>query len=270
MFLIAGILLLSIIYLLTAQALQISVGDLPFKLVQGHVQATTGWCRLPPAPTSDQYNVAMAECLQQQRDLALDDLLRRSLFALLGLSIIAFAFGYAMARPGAVPAGPDHPHRPPGGGSDLSRRIELRRPGRRAEGARRHVRRDAGAAGAGLHGPAAVRRQRLARAAHPAGDQPHPAGGAPVGPGRARGAARARQDAAGHQRAQRAAGGGSAAARPQRQPDRRAQARRPGGGGGPCHRAGARGGRRQGRGPAGADRPRRGPGQRRAAGAGWP
>ncbi|OII67106.1 two-component sensor histidine kinase [Streptomyces sp. CC77] len=125
MFLIAGILLLSIIYLLTAQALQISVGDLPFKLVRGDVQATTSWCRLPPSPTSDQYNVAMAECLQQQRDLALDDLLRRSLFALLGLSIIAFAFGYAMAGRVLSPLGRITRTARQVAGSDLSRRIEL-------------------------------------------------------------------------------------------------------------------------------------------------
>jgi hypothetical protein len=53
MFLIAGILLLSIIYLLTAQALQVRVGDLPFKIVTGQVQPTTEWCRLPEQGTGE-------------------------------------------------------------------------------------------------------------------------------------------------------------------------------------------------------------------------
>ncbi|GAA4897419.1 HAMP domain-containing sensor histidine kinase [Streptomyces coeruleoprunus] len=124
MFLIAGILLLSIIYLLTAQALSVS-GDLPFKLVSGVVQPTVSWCELPAAPTSDQFNKAMAACVQYQREMALDDLLRRSLFALLGLSIIAFAFGYAMAGRVLSPLGRITRTARQVAGSDLSRRIEL-------------------------------------------------------------------------------------------------------------------------------------------------
>ncbi|AOT61467.1 MULTISPECIES: sensor histidine kinase [Streptomyces] len=126
MFLIAGVLLLSIIYLLTRQALYISTDDLPFKLLKGEVDPNFDWCRLPAeGVTAEQFNDAMAGCLQHQRDLALDDLLRRSLFALLGLSIIAFAFGYAMAGRVLSPLGRITRTARQVAGSDLSRRIKL-------------------------------------------------------------------------------------------------------------------------------------------------
>lgn len=125
MFLIAGILLLSIIYLLTAQALNVSVADLPFKIIKGEVQPTTEWCSLPAGVTGEQFNQAVAACLQHQRDMALDDLLRRSLFALLGLSVIAFAFGFAMAGRVLSPLGRITRTARQVAGSDLSRRIEL-------------------------------------------------------------------------------------------------------------------------------------------------
>ncbi|WP_137992838.1 sensor histidine kinase [Streptomyces vilmorinianum] len=125
MFLIAGILLLSIIYLFTAQVLNVSVSELPFKVVTGQVQPTTSWCRLPESGTGEQLNEAVSACLQHQRDLALDDLLRRSLFALLGLSIIAFAFGYAMAGRVLSPLGRITRTARQVAGSDLARRIEL-------------------------------------------------------------------------------------------------------------------------------------------------
>ncbi|MER6098137.1 HAMP domain-containing sensor histidine kinase [Streptomyces sp. NPDC001728] len=125
MFLIAGILLLSIIYLFTAQALTDSVSELPFKVVQGKVQPTTSWCELPVQGTGEQLNDAVSVCLRHQSDRALDDLLRRSLFALLGMSIIAFAFGYAMAGRVLSPLGRITRTARQVAGSDLSRRIEL-------------------------------------------------------------------------------------------------------------------------------------------------
>ncbi|MER7621701.1 HAMP domain-containing sensor histidine kinase [Streptomyces sp. NPDC126503] len=125
MFLIAGILLLSIIYLFTAQALSDSAAQLPFKIVKGEVQPTTSWCVLPDKGTGDQFNDAVSICLRHQTDLALDDLLRRSLFALLGLSIIAFAFGYAMAGRVLSPLGRITRTARQVAGSDLARRIEL-------------------------------------------------------------------------------------------------------------------------------------------------
>ncbi|MFE0646556.1 sensor histidine kinase [Streptomyces sp. NPDC058877] len=125
MFLIAGILLLSIIYLFTAQALTDSTSQLPFKVLSGTIQPTTSWCRLPETFTGDQLNDAVTVCLRHQSDLALDALLRRSLFALLGLSIIAFAFGYAMAGRVLSPLGRITRTARQVAGSDLSRRIEL-------------------------------------------------------------------------------------------------------------------------------------------------
>ncbi|WP_318207462.1 MULTISPECIES: sensor histidine kinase [unclassified Streptomyces] len=125
MFLIAGILLLSIIYLFTAQALTDSAAQLPFKIIKGEVQPTTSTCVLPNTGTGEQFNDAVSACLRYQSDRALDDLLRRSLFALLGLSIIAFAFGYAMAGRVLSPLGRITRAARQVAGSDLARRIEL-------------------------------------------------------------------------------------------------------------------------------------------------
>ncbi|MGI5403410.1 sensor histidine kinase [Streptomyces sp. CA-135486] len=124
MFLIAGILLLSIIYLLTAQALGAN-GELPFEIVTASVRRTTDWCQLPNQSTGPEFQQAVSDCLQHQREMALDDLLRRSLFALLGLSIIAFAFGYAMAGRVLSPLGKITRTARQVAGSDLSRRIKL-------------------------------------------------------------------------------------------------------------------------------------------------
>ncbi|MFD6764067.1 sensor histidine kinase [Streptomyces roseolus] len=125
MFLIAGILLLSIIYVFTAQAVTHNLTQLPFKVVTGKVQPTTSWCELPVQGTGDQLNAAVSACLKYQQDKALDDLLRRSLFALLGLSVIAFAFGYAMAGRVLSPLGRITRTARQVAGSDLARRIEL-------------------------------------------------------------------------------------------------------------------------------------------------
>ncbi|MDN3292634.1 ATP-binding protein [Streptomyces ficellus] len=122
MFLIAGILLLSIIYLLAAQALHIG-SELPFKIVDGQVTSTV--CNFPERAGPSEFNEAMNACVNQQRQHALDDLLRRSLFALLGLSIIAFAFGYAMAGRVLSPLGRITRTARNVAGTDLSRRIEL-------------------------------------------------------------------------------------------------------------------------------------------------
>ncbi|PZH15354.1 two-component sensor histidine kinase [Streptomyces sp. NTH33] len=122
MFLIAGILLLSIIYLLAANALNVG-SELPFKIVSGEVSSQT--CNFPSRTTAAQLNHAMYECLNQQRQHALDDLLSRSLLALLGLAVIAFAFGYAMAGRVLSPLGRITRTARAVAGSDLSRRIEL-------------------------------------------------------------------------------------------------------------------------------------------------
>ncbi|MEV0183558.1 HAMP domain-containing sensor histidine kinase [Streptomyces sp. NPDC050625] len=130
MFLIAGILLLSIIYLLAAQA--ISTGNQPlFKIVsfsQGsQLKVSSDNC--PEINTTSlllsDFNDAISRCVDKQRQVALDDLLSRSLLALLGLAIIAFAFGYAMAGRVLSPLGRITRTARAVAGSDLSRRIEL-------------------------------------------------------------------------------------------------------------------------------------------------
>ncbi|MFJ5309844.1 sensor histidine kinase [Streptomyces sp. NPDC088350] len=122
MFLIAGILLLSIIYLLAAHALNVG-SELPFKVISGSVGSST--CNFPSEPSATTLNNAMNQCVNEQRQHALDDLLSRSLLALLGLAIIAFAFGYAMAGRVLSPLGRITRTARAVAGSDLSRRIEL-------------------------------------------------------------------------------------------------------------------------------------------------
>ncbi|SDL74089.1 sensor histidine kinase [Streptomyces wuyuanensis] len=128
MFLIAGILLLSIIYLLTAQALHdgirqsVEVGAAP----GANVTITSPTCpRINDLVDNQQRNEALKLCIAEQRQHALDELLTRSLFALLGLSVIAFAFGYAMAGRVLSPLGKITRTARRVVGTDLSRRIEL-------------------------------------------------------------------------------------------------------------------------------------------------
>lgn len=123
MFLIAGILLLSIIYLLAANALNVG-SDLPFKVVTGTVSSENCNIVSTQLPASE-LNHALNECVNDQRQHALDNLLSRSLLALLGLAIIAFAFGYAMAGRVLSPLGRITRTARAVAGSDLSRRIEL-------------------------------------------------------------------------------------------------------------------------------------------------
>ncbi|AXE80687.1 sensor histidine kinase [Streptomyces atratus] len=122
MFLIAGILLLAIIYMLAAQALQVG-SELPFKIVSG--QVTSDVCNFHGITTPDAANAAMNTCVNHQRQQALDTLLNRSLLALVGLSVIAFAFGYAMAGRVLSPLGRITRTARQVAGTDLSRRIEL-------------------------------------------------------------------------------------------------------------------------------------------------
>ncbi|MFI5619859.1 sensor histidine kinase [Streptomyces sp. NPDC051567] len=127
MFLIAGILLLSIIYLLAAQALREGNAP-PYTIVGGqNVKVTSTSCPgvVGVDQSYDQFNTAISQCSIEQRTHALDDLLRRSLMALLGLSIIAFAFGYAMAGRVLSPLGKITRTARRVVGSDLTRRIEL-------------------------------------------------------------------------------------------------------------------------------------------------
>ncbi|MET9255238.1 HAMP domain-containing sensor histidine kinase [Streptomyces sp. NPDC003717] len=129
MFLIAGILLLSIIYLLAAQAL--NTGNEPlFKIVGGGDNVKVASAKCPAVNNASNlplstFNALISECTDHQRQVALDTLLSRSLLALLGLAVIAFAFGYAMAGRVLSPLGRITRTARAVAGSDLSRRIEL-------------------------------------------------------------------------------------------------------------------------------------------------
>ncbi|APS18687.1 sensor histidine kinase [Streptomyces parvus] len=126
MFLIAGIVLLSIIYMLAAQALHVGT-ELPFKLLpDSKIQLTNNACpALTPGLSADEANAALKACNEEQRQQSLDTLLNRSLLALLGLSVIAFAFGYAMAGRVLSPLGRITRTARRVAGTDLTRRIEL-------------------------------------------------------------------------------------------------------------------------------------------------
>ncbi|MGW1765078.1 sensor histidine kinase [Streptomyces sp. NPDC002073] len=126
MFLIAGIMLLSIIYLLAAQALRVG-SEPPFKIIGGEdVKVSSSSCQgVAGLQQISQFNDIIATCMDAQRKHSLDDLLSRSLMALLGLSIIAFAFGYAMAGRVLSPLGKITRTARRVVGSDLTRRIEL-------------------------------------------------------------------------------------------------------------------------------------------------
>lgn len=124
MFLIAGVVLLTIIYLLAADALN-DGSRFPFRIVELRYEITDDACQLPTSGNNASFNQAVADCMEHQRELALNGLLRRSLLALMGLSVIAFAFGYAMAGRVLSPLGRITRTARQVAGSDLSRRIEL-------------------------------------------------------------------------------------------------------------------------------------------------
>ncbi|MEW1859160.1 MULTISPECIES: HAMP domain-containing sensor histidine kinase [unclassified Streptomyces] len=123
MFLIAGVVLLWIIYLLAAQA--ISKGSqLPFQIAT--INVTPGSCiTVDQSTTSEQLHQMVSSCMQHQRDIALNTLLKRSLLALIGLAVVAFAFGYVMAGRVLAPLGRITRAARGVAGSDLTRRIEL-------------------------------------------------------------------------------------------------------------------------------------------------
>ncbi|WP_328470353.1 sensor histidine kinase [Streptomyces sp. NBC_00448] len=123
MFLIAGVVLLWIIYLLAAQA--ISKGSqLPFQIAT--INVTPGSCiTVDQSTTSEQLHQMISSCMQHQRDIALNTLLKRSLLALIGLAVVAFAFGYVMAGRVLAPLGRITRAARGVAGSDLTGRIEL-------------------------------------------------------------------------------------------------------------------------------------------------
>jgi signal transduction histidine kinase len=128
MFLIAGMLLLTIIYLLAAEALH-EGSKLPFRILNANAQLTSDSCPgLTGTLPSGQFMERLEECTDAQRAVALDELLQRSLMALLGLAVAAFAFGYVMAGRVLSPLGRITRTARQVASSDLHKRIELEGP----------------------------------------------------------------------------------------------------------------------------------------------
>jgi signal transduction histidine kinase len=136
MFLIAGMALLTIIYLLAAHALH-EVSRLPFTSLGPRVELDAEVCpeladlvqpgRRVEMPTEELMS-RLDACNDAQRAYALDQLLRRSLLALMGLAVAAFAFGYVMAGRVLSPLGRITRTARQVAGSDLHKRIELEGP----------------------------------------------------------------------------------------------------------------------------------------------
>lgn len=128
MFLIAGMLLLTIIYLLAAQALH-EGSKLPFRILNANLALNSTSCPgLTGTMSSDAFMQRLSSCTNAQRSVALDELLRRSLLALLGLAVAAFAFGYVMAGRVLSPLGRITRTARQVASSDLHKRIELEGP----------------------------------------------------------------------------------------------------------------------------------------------
>ncbi|MFC9238797.1 sensor histidine kinase [Streptomyces decoyicus] len=123
MFLMAGIVLLTIIYILAANTLK----EAPeFRVFGSNVRVGNISCPdLPSVGTVDEINSAIGSCIRDQRAMALHSFLNRSLIALVGLTVVAFAFGYAMAGRVLSPLGRITRTAQRVAGSDLHRRIEL-------------------------------------------------------------------------------------------------------------------------------------------------
>ncbi|NJP65210.1 ATP-binding protein [Streptomyces spiramenti] len=126
MFLMAGIVLLAIIYLLAANALH-DGSAVPFRFTsQAEVEITSDACRsISGQVDAETFRAWYAQCADVQRAAALDVLLSRSLLALLGLAVAAFALGYVMAGRVLSPLGRITRTARRVAGSDLHRRIEL-------------------------------------------------------------------------------------------------------------------------------------------------
>ncbi|SOD64218.1 Signal transduction histidine kinase [Streptomyces zhaozhouensis] len=126
MFLVAGVVLLAIIYLLAARALS-DGSQPPFKFVtRTEVSITSDVCpEISGQVSDDAFERWLDNCADVQRSMALDQLLSNSLLALLGLAVAAFAFGYVMAGRVLSPLGRITRTARQVAGSDLHRRIEL-------------------------------------------------------------------------------------------------------------------------------------------------
>ncbi|MFJ7985908.1 hypothetical protein [Streptomyces sp. NPDC096351] len=105
LFLVGG-LLLAIVSTLSAQTIR-EGGDLPFSLGPGSTVQPAG----TPCPGQDAARSgppasdSVSACASRSREPALDGLRRTSAVALLGLAVVASAFGYVMAGRVLAPVG---------------------------------------------------------------------------------------------------------------------------------------------------------------------
>ncbi|MEV7782660.1 HAMP domain-containing sensor histidine kinase [Kitasatospora sp. NPDC088351] len=118
MFLMAGVVLLLLMYFFVGQALSI-LQPPPFNF--GPDGAVVNGVRM----SSDQFNQALAHQFDGNSNAALNTLLRKSLTVLVCLAVIAFATGYAMAGRVLHPLGRITRTAREVASSDLHRRIEL-------------------------------------------------------------------------------------------------------------------------------------------------
>lgn len=124
MFLIAGILLLGLVYVLVQQSLQAQSTQFKIHIADGVcIQTASG-----KICNDAQFQRTLNEMLKYQQQNALNSLLRQSLIALLGLTVVAFAFGYMMAGRVLQPLGRITRTARQVVGSDLNRRIEMEGP----------------------------------------------------------------------------------------------------------------------------------------------
>ena len=186
--------------------------------------------RVPPASPAQQANQGQPQNGAEQITVDRRLLLARSGIALVIVSAAAVGAGWLLAGRVLRPLSTITAAARRISASSLHERLALQRARRRAQGTRRHPRRPARAAGGVVRRPAALRRQRLARAAHAADPGTRPARGHPRRPGRHRRHLAGRQP--GPARLQRRAGTphrGAAHPGQQRSRPQPARAPRPGG-----------------------------------------
>ena len=121
----AGVVLLLIIYLLAAQVLR-SSGP-AFHILDGNEpRLSSDVCpQVRRAQNIGEFNAILDACMENQRATTLGTLLNRSLAALIGLTVLAFAVGYLMAGRVLSPLGRITRTARNVAGSDLHKRIEL-------------------------------------------------------------------------------------------------------------------------------------------------
>ncbi|MET8700304.1 HAMP domain-containing sensor histidine kinase [Kitasatospora sp. NPDC004723] len=118
MFLMAGVVLLLLMYVFVKQALR-DVQPPPFDFGPSGARVNGAWM------STDQFNQYLANMHTLKSDSALNTLLRKSLTMLVCLAVIAFAAGYAMAGRVLRPLGRITRTAREVASSDLHRRIEL-------------------------------------------------------------------------------------------------------------------------------------------------